>query len=98
MIKIAVQSTDAPQAIEWGRSAIEAKIAQLKLAIRATEQRLMEFESKYQIDSQTFFDTGAAEDLEGSDQEYVGWHGEYQILQRLQAQLDQLSAVEYEHS
>jgi len=98
MIKIAVQSTDTPQALEWVRSAIETKMAQLKMAIRVTEQRLAAFESQYQIDSRTFFETGAAEDLEGGDQEYVEWHGEYQILQRLQAQLNQLGTIEYEHS
>ena len=98
MIKISVQSTHAPQAIEWVCSAIEAKIAQLKLGIRVTEQRLAAFESKYQLDSQTFFETMAAEDLNGGDQEYVEWHGEYQILQRLQTQLDGLSTIEYEHS
>ena len=96
MIKIAVQSTDSPQAMEWVRAAVEAKIAQLKIAIRTTERRLAQFESKYQIDSRTFSETMAAEDLEGGDEEYVEWHGEYQILQRLQTQLDQL--IEYEHS
>ncbi len=97
MIKLAVQSTDAPQAVEWIRSAIDAKIAQIKHAIVITERRLAEFESKYQADSQTFLETMTAEDLEGGDLEYVEWYGECELLKRLQLQLDQLMSIEYEH-
>jgi len=37
----------------------------------------------------------AVEDLEGGDDEYVRWAGEYKLIQRLQEKLQQLLEIEY---
>jgi hypothetical protein len=39
-----------------------------------------------------------AEDLEGKDQEYVHWAGEYKLMQRLQEKLQKLQAIDYDDS
>ena len=36
----------------------------------------------------------AAEDLEGGDDEYITWAGEYQLMQRLEQKLGQLQGDE----
>jgi len=38
----------------------------------------------------------AAEDLEGGDDEYVRWAGEYKLIQRLQEKLLKLQEISYE--
>jgi len=37
----------------------------------------------------------AAEDLEGGDDEYVRWAGEYKLIQRLQERLLKLQEISY---
>lgn len=55
-------------------------IARLQAAIAAAKQRLAPFEQRYGVSSEYFMAEMAAEDLEGGDEEYVQWAGEYQLL------------------
>jgi hypothetical protein len=80
------------------KSAIDAEIARLELALALDRQRLAPFEEKYGVTSEQFIDTMAAEDLEGRDDEYVQWAGEFRLWQRLQQKLNQLRDIEYRDS
>jgi parvulin-like peptidyl-prolyl isomerase len=80
------------------KSAIDGEIARLELALALARQRLAPFEEKYGVTSEQFIDTMAAEDLEGRDDEYVQWAGEYRLWQRLQQKLNQLRGIEYRDS
>lgn len=71
------------------KSAIDGEVARLELALALARQRLAPFEEKYGVTSEQFIDTMAAEDLEGRDDEYVQWAGEYRLWQRLQQKLNQ---------
>ncbi len=79
------------------KSAILAEITKLELAFELASQRLSPFERKYNVSSEYFIDHMAAEDLEGGDDEYVSWAGEYQLKQRLEKKLSDLKGIEYEN-
>lgn len=96
MAKITIKALDAnTEALRLIRSAVEGKMARLRVGIAATEKRLSQFEAKYQLSSTEFLKDLTAEDLEGGDLEYVEWAGECRILERLKADLKQLEAIEY---
>lgn len=80
------------------KSAIDGEIARLELALALARQQLAPFEEKYDVTSEQFIDTMAAEDLEGRDDEYVQWAGEFRLWQRLQQKLNQLRGIEYRDS
>lgn len=77
------------------QSAIEAEINRLELAVKNAQKRLNLFEQKYGISSEQFITKMAAEDLEGGDDEYIQWAGEYQLTQKLIKKLNQLQGIEY---
>ena len=66
------------------RTAVNSEIVRLELALKLAHQRLLPFERKYGISSEHFMADMAAEDLQGSDEEYVQWAGEYRLMQRLE--------------
>lgn len=77
------------------KSAVEAEVTRLELALEIANKRLLVFEKKYNVTSDHFMSHFAAEDLDGGDDEYVRWAGEYQLQQRLAQKLTQLREVEY---
>jgi len=77
------------------QSAIESQIAQLELAVKLADKRLAPYEQKYNTTSEQFMAWMTAEDLQGGDDEYVHWAGEYQLRQRLQDKLRKLQGIEY---
>ena len=79
------EHTDTQQLV---KSAIDSEIVRLELALTLARQRLTPFEEKYGIISEQFIETMVAEDLEGGDDEYVQWAGEYHLWQRLQQKLN----------
>jgi len=80
------------------KATIDAEITKLELAVEMAENRLKPFEEKYQVTSDYFMTYWAAEDLEGGDDEYVCWGGEYQLKQRLLQKLQQLREINYDAS
>lgn len=77
------------------RSAIEGEIARLELALKLARERLAPFERKYGVTSEHFIAEMVAEDLEGGDEEYVHWAGEYKLMERLREKLHQLQEIRY---
>ena len=77
------------------RSAIANEVAKLELALKMATKRLVSFEEKYGVTSEYFITEMAAEDLEGHDEEYVQWAGEYKLMQRLQEKLCKLREISY---
>lgn len=65
------------------------------MALDLARERLLPFERKYGVTSEHFIEKMTAEDLEGSDEEYVQWAGEYHLMQRLEEKLVRLQEVEY---
>jgi hypothetical protein len=77
------------------QGAIAREIASLELAVQLAYQRLTPFEQKYGVTSAEFITHYTAEDLSGSDEEYVQWAGEYQLLQKLVEKLSLLKGIHY---
>lgn len=75
--------------------AIENEISRLQLAIKLADKRLMPFEQKYGLSSETFIIEMVAEDLEGGDEEYIDWAGEFKLKERLYRKLKQLQSIAY---
>ncbi len=75
------------------RSAVQGEIARLELALKLADERLAPFEQTYGVTSAHFIAEMTAEDLPGSDDEYVRWAGEYKLRQRLDEKLQQLRQV-----
>ena len=96
MITVHIEAAQqAKQAIQLVQSAVAAEVARLELAVQMAQQRLAPFERKYDVTSEQFCTEMAAEDLDGGDDEYVRWAGEYKLLQRLQDKLTQLKEIAY---
>ena len=77
------------------RAAIESEVAKLELALKMAVKRLAPFEEKYGVTSEYFLAAMTAEDLEGKDDEYVRWAGEYRLMQRLQDKSRKLQEISY---
>jgi hypothetical protein len=77
------------------QSAIESEMTKLELGLERARKRLAPFEQKYGVSSEHFISAMAAEDLEGGDDEYVHWAGEYKLMQRLEEKLRQLREINY---
>jgi hypothetical protein len=75
--------------------AIREQVTKLELGLAMARRRLTPFEDKYGVTSERFISDMAAEDLEGGDNEYVQWAGEYQLMRRLQDKLWRLRGIEY---
>ncbi|MBU4225519.1 MAG: hypothetical protein KKC71_06835, partial [Chloroflexi bacterium] len=77
------------------QSAVESEIARLELALEAARRRLTPFEQKYGVTTEHFIAEMSAEDLDGKDDEYVHWAGEYQLMQKLQEKLQHLMEIKF---
>jgi hypothetical protein len=80
------------------RAAVNGEILRMELALKLARERLLPFEQRYGVNSEFFFSELAAEDLEGGDDEYVRWAGEYQLMRRLEEKLMGLQEVRYSDS
>ena len=79
------------------KKAISAEINKFEMAMDLANQRLVSYENKYHVTSEHFISDMTAEDLNGGDDEYVSWAGEYRLKQRLEKKLSGLKSIEYEN-
>ena len=84
----------AQQLLPLVRAAVNSEIDRLELALKLARERLLPFERKYGVSSKRFIEEMTAEDLQGGDDEYVQWAGEYRLMQRLEERLVRLQEVE----
>jgi hypothetical protein len=97
MSTIFIQPMDrTEQLMPLAQAAVNGEIVRLDLALSLARERLLPFERKYSVTSEHFIDHMVAEDLEGGDDEYVQWAGEYRLMQRLEEKLLRLREVEYD--
>jgi hypothetical protein len=88
---------DAPEVLSLVRAAVEGEARRLELALDAARRRLARFEEKYGVTSERFMAEMAAEDLEGGDDEYVQWAGEFRLMERLTGKLARLQEIRFEN-
>lgn len=80
------------------RAAVNGEIVRLELALKLARERLLPFERRYGVSSEHFMAEMTAEDLQGGDDEYVQWAGEYRLMERLEEKLMGLRDVRYNDS
>ena len=95
MNTIYIEPQQNKQVLHLVQAAVQSEIARLELALELAKKRLTPFEGKYQTTSEKFMATMAAEDLQGGDDEYVQWAGEYKLMQRLEEKLKQLKDLRF---
>lgn len=98
MTIIYIESESVVETQELLHSAIKGETSRLAMALTAARQRLSPFEKKYGVTSAYFIDEMVAEDLDGGDDEYVQWAGEYKLMERLVHKLQQLEDITYSDS
>ncbi len=80
------------------RPLVEAALANelrlLEAGIRRTEQRLYEFEAKYQLPTAEFIRRFENDEFEGT-LELAEWIGENRLLERLREKADTLKGIEF---
>lgn len=76
--------------------AVDAYKKRLQNSIERTRRKLTVFERQYKVDTVHFLQHMTAEDLEGGDQDYVGWAGEAKMLEGLECELKELDNASYQ--
>ena len=93
-LKISCEYPDSlKQLIE---EAVSKRIASLKDGIRRTEERIQEFESKYQMSTEEFLRRFENDELQHRlDMEFDEWVGESRMLKMLDDKVNNLRGVEF---
>jgi hypothetical protein len=90
MNTIYIEPTQNKPVLHLVEEAVRGEVARLELALELAHKRLEPFEGKYHVTSDRFVASMTAEDLQGGNDEYVQWAGEYKLMQRLEEKLRQL--------
>lgn len=77
------------------REALRTEIARLQYSLDLSRKRLVKFEKRYGVSSETFIREWASEDLNGKDMEYVEWAGEFELSTKLKDRLATLESLEH---
>ncbi|MFB2976806.1 hypothetical protein [Microseira sp. BLCC-F43] len=93
-LKIICEDPDSvKQLIE---EAVSQRMASLKDGIRRTEERIKEFESKYQMSTEEFLRRFENDELQHRlDMEFDEWVGESRMLKMLREKVDRLKGIEF---
>jgi hypothetical protein len=75
-------------------AALANELRLLEAGIRRTEQRLREFEAKYQLSTDEFVHRFEGDEF-GETLEFAEWVGEYRLLERLHEKADTLRGIEF---
>ena len=95
MTEIIIKSDKADKASEILREALGTEQSRLNYSLELARRRILKFEEKYGVSSETFISEWSAEDLEGKDVEYVEWAGEFKLASRLNDRLATIASIEY---
>ncbi|AFZ11046.1 hypothetical protein Cri9333_0043 [Crinalium epipsammum PCC 9333] len=75
---------------------VTQKLRSLEDGIHRTQERLKEFETKYQLSTEEFLRRFENDELQHRlDMEFDEWIGEYRMLKRLKQKADKLRGIEF---
>jgi hypothetical protein len=88
------------ETLRFVAQAVQHEIERLEMALLAANRRLEQFESMYNVSSDVFYESMAAEDMPGNnkDEQYIVWAGEIELRDRLRVRLERLQGIEYDHA
>lgn len=95
MTEIILRSNKADKASEILKEALKTEEARISYSLKIAQNRILKFENKYGVSSETFNNEWSAEDLDGKDLEYVEWAGELKLAARLNDRLATIDSIEY---
>ncbi|MBI1877332.1 MAG: hypothetical protein HYR94_03705 [Chloroflexi bacterium] len=75
-------------------AALANELRLLQAGVQRTEQRLSEFEAKYQLATAEFIRRYEADEFEET-LELAEWIGEYRLLEKLQEKIDILQGIQF---
>ena len=84
---------DSPVSLEGSiRNAISKEIGMLETGIEITEQALMDFEKKYKMVSEDFFEKMERGEM-GDSLDFIEWAGEFELLLKTKEKLKGLKGL-----
>lgn len=92
-LTIEVESQQAAQSV---LQALETYKEQLRQSIARTERRLHTYEERYGVSTLVLMTEMTADDLSGGDLDYIEWTGEFELLNGLQQELEELDRARYQ--
>lgn len=95
MIKLQIQSDTKDSVLDIVRAAISAEIKRLEIGLDKTNKQIKEYETEYNVSSDTFQKEFTAEDMKNGDMEYIAWAGELKIREKIMVDLNKLKEIEY---
>lgn len=96
-VELTLELSDRADSVVVQR-ALENYRTRLQAGIERTQPRLQEFEQRYNVTTEYFLQSMAAEDLQGGDIEYIEWAGEAKLLAGLEAEFQAIDHVRYKLS
>lgn len=75
-------------------AALANELRLLQAGLQRTEQRLNEFEAKYQLSTSEFIRRYEADEFEET-LEFAEWIGEYRLLEKLREKVDILQGIQF---
>jgi predicted DNA-binding protein YlxM (UPF0122 family) len=88
---------DYPDSLkQFIEEALSKRMASLEDGIRRTEERIKEFEGKYQMSTEEFLRRFENDELQHRlDMEFDEWVGESRMLKMLREKVDRLKGIEF---
>ena len=84
---------DSPVSLESSiRSAINKEIRMLEAGIEVAEQALVDFEKRYKMASEDFFENMERGEM-GDSLDFIEWAGEYELLLKAKGKLNALKGL-----
>jgi len=93
MVKITVEPEDAQNVKALVRIALQNELKALKAGIARTQKKLEELETTHHMSSEQFYARFKRGEM-GDDFQYIRWAGEYETLQQLRRDHEDLSRTE----
>jgi len=93
MARVIIEPQSAKNVKSLIKSAVENEMKVIKFGIAKTKKKLEELEKKFGMDSDNFY-KNFNEGKMGDDLEYIRWAGEYETLQQLQRDYNDLVETE----
>jgi hypothetical protein len=83
------------ETLRFVAQAVQHEIERLEMVLAAANRWLEQLESTYNVSSDVFYESMAAEDLPGDnkDEQYILWAGEIELRDRLRVRLEHLQRI-----
>lgn len=89
MVRVTIEPQAATNVKVLIQAAVDNQLRIIEFGIARTKAKLQELENRFEMDSEDFYQQFSQGKL-GDDMEYIRWAGEYETLDELQRDYDDL--------